>query len=71
MRYVLIMVLIYLSIFYAAPMLDALATGVKECRTRRFVGKHLQLDDFLDNMLQSRISRRVIAEHLIRLEERR
>lgn len=52
-------------------MLDALATGLRECSTKPFVGPKLQLDDFLDSMLRSRISRRVIAEQHLNLVNRR
>ena len=55
----------------AAPMLDALAAGLRECSSKPFVGAKLQLDAFLDNMLRSRISRRVIAEQHIHLANRR
>ena len=42
----------------AAPMLDALAAGFRECKQKRLVGPKLELDSFLDGMLRSRISRR-------------
>lgn len=52
-------------------MLDSLAIGLKECRGRRSLqgGPQggLQLDGFLDGMLRSRISRRIIAEQHIHL----
>eukprot|EP00884_Botryococcus_braunii_P006717 jgi/Botrbrau1/16046/Bobra.7_2s0020.1 len=54
-----------------APVLDALATGLRECSTKPFVGPKLQLDEFLDSMLRSRISRRVIAEQHLNLMKRR
>ncbi|KAK9818127.1 hypothetical protein WJX72_007548 [[Myrmecia] bisecta] len=54
-----------------APMLDALAAGLRECSRKPFVGQKLHLDNFLDNMLHSRISRRVIAEQHINLANRR
>ena len=38
----------------AAPMLDALAAGLRECRCKHTVGNKLQLDAFLDGMLRSR-----------------
>ena len=49
----------------AAPMLDALAAGFKECKLKPIVGPKLQLDGFLDGMLRSRISRRIMAEQHI------
>lgn len=50
-----------------APMLDALATGLRELRSKPVVGGQLRLDGFLENMLRSRISRRVLAEQHINL----
>ena len=52
-------------------MLDALAAGLRECNSKPFVGQKLQLNGFLDNMLTSRISRRVLAEQHINLHNRR
>ena len=46
-------------------MLDALAAGFKECKLKPIVGPKLQLDGFLDGMLRSRISRRIMAEQHI------
>ncbi|KAL0030420.1 hypothetical protein WJX79_003750 [Trebouxia sp. C0005] len=54
-----------------APMLDALAAGLRECNSKAFVGPKLQLNSFLENMLTSRISRRVLAEQHINLHNRR
>ncbi len=54
-----------------APMLDALAAGLREAAARPFTGPRLALDPFLDGMLRSRISRRVLAEHVIGLGDRR
>ena len=54
-----------------APMLDALAAGLREAAARPFSGPRLALDPFLDGMLRSRISRRVLAEHVIGLGDRR
>ncbi|KAK9815106.1 hypothetical protein WJX73_007689 [Symbiochloris irregularis] len=54
-----------------APMLDALARGLRECRSKAFVGDKLQLDSFLDGMLRSRISRRVLAEQHLHLGQSR
>lgn len=54
-----------------APMLDALASGLRECNSKPFVGTKLQLNGFLENMLTSRISRRVLAEQHINLHNRR
>ncbi|GJP50496.1 hypothetical protein CLOM_g9660 [Closterium sp. NIES-68] len=53
------------------PLLGVLARGVRECALRPLVGRELDLDPFLDNMLRSRISRRVIAEHHICLQHQR
>ena len=50
-----------------APMLDALAAGLREVSARPFTGPRLDLDPFLDAMLRSRVSRRVLAEHHIGL----
>ncbi|KAL3141619.1 hypothetical protein ABBQ32_004858 [Trebouxia sp. C0010 RCD-2024] len=55
----------------AAPMLDALAAGLRECNSKPFVGAKLELNSFLENMLTSRISRRVLAEQHINLHNRR
>ena len=52
-------------------MLDALAAGLRECNSKPFVGAKLQLNGFLENMLTSRISRRVLAEQHINLHNRR
>ena len=52
-------------------MLDALAAGFKECKLKPIVGPKLQLDGFLDGMLRSRISRRIMAEQHICLAARR
>lgn len=54
-----------------APMLDALANGLREIKRKPLVGPHLQLDSFLEAMLSSRISRRVLAEHHINLNNSR
>eukprot|EP00891_Asterochloris_glomerata_P004487 jgi/Astpho2/4487/e_gw1.00067.401.1_t len=54
-----------------APMLDALAAGLRECADKPLVGPKLQLDGFLNNMLRSRISRRVLAEQHINLANKR
>jgi hypothetical protein len=55
----------------AAPMLDALATGLREVKSKRLVGRALALDAFFDAMLRSRISRRVIAEQHLQLSQRK
>jgi [3-methyl-2-oxobutanoate dehydrogenase (acetyl-transferring)] kinase len=53
----------------AAPMLDALAAGLKECSRKPITGERLHfLDGFLNNMLRSRISRRVLAEQHLMLD---
>ncbi|BDA46288.1 [3-methyl-2-oxobutanoate dehydrogenase [lipoamide]] kinase [Coccomyxa sp. Obi] len=54
-----------------APMLDALAAGFRECKMKPIVGPKLQLDNFLNSMLRSRISRRVMAEQHIHLAHKR
>ncbi|KAL4853660.1 [3-methyl-2-oxobutanoate dehydrogenase [lipoamide]] kinase [Chlorella vulgaris] len=54
-----------------SPMLDALAQGMREVRSKPIVGEQLQLDGFLENMLRSRISRRVMAEQHINLTHQR
>ena len=56
---------------HAAPMLDCLAAGLRECNSKAFVGPKLQLNGFLENMLTSRISRRVLAEQHINLHNKR
>lgn len=45
-----------------APMLDSMAQGLREAKARALVGPALQLDAFLDSMLRSRVTRRVLAE---------
>lgn len=55
----------------AAPLLDALASGLREVRGKPLVGEALRLDAFLENMLRSRISRRVLAEQHINLNNGR
>lgn len=54
-----------------SPMLDALAQGMREVRSKPVVGEQLHLDGFLENMLRSRISRRVMAEQHINLASQR
>ncbi|RMZ55502.1 hypothetical protein APUTEX25_000085, partial [Auxenochlorella protothecoides] len=54
-----------------APMLDYLATGLREVRSRPLVGERLHLDPFLENMLRSRISRRTLAEQHMYLNQGR
>ncbi len=41
-----------------APMLDLLASGLREVDARPFAGPRVDLDSFLDAMLRSRVSRR-------------
>lgn len=53
------------------PMLDCLATGLREVRRKPLVGGALELDAFLEGMLRSRISRRVLAEQHLQLETAR
>lgn len=48
-------------------MLDLLAAGLREVTVRPFTGPRLDLDAFLEAMLRSRVSRRVLAEHHIGL----
>lgn len=50
-----------------APVIDSLARGLREAKARALVGPALQLDSFLDSMLRSRITRRVLAEHHFQL----
>jgi len=52
-----------------SPMVTELAHGVRECKKKTLVGDQLELDDFLDSMLRSRIVRRVMAEQHICLSE--
>ena len=40
-----------------ATLLDGLAKGLRECKSKQLVGPCLQLDTFFDSMLRSRISR--------------
>lgn len=40
------------SLAAAAPMLDALAAGFRECKLKPIVGPKLQLNGFLDGMLR-------------------
>lgn len=54
-----------------APMLDLLAMGMREIRRKPLIGSRLALDGFLESMLRSRISRRVLAEQHINLTNRR
>ncbi|EFJ48498.1 pyruvate dehydrogenase kinase [Volvox carteri f. nagariensis] len=54
-----------------APMLDSLATGLRECKDKVLVGPCLQMDAFFDSMLRSRISRRVIAEQHLHIGNKR
>ena len=49
------------------PLLVALGRGLRECQTKPLVGDNISLDIFLDSMLRSRISRRVLAEQHIML----
>lgn len=55
----------------AAPMLDSLSAGLRECMRKELVGEYLRLDSFFDNMLRSRISRRVIAEQHLQMNNPR
>jgi len=54
-----------------APMLRCLATGLRECKRRPLLGPALELDAFLDAMLRSRVSRRLLAEHHLALSAQR
>lgn len=54
-----------------APMLDSLATGLRECKSKELVGSCLAMDSFFDAMLRSRISRRVIAEQHLHINNKR
>ena len=53
------------------PMVEALAAGLRECKSKPIIGDMLKLDDFLEAMLTSRISRRVLAEQHIALQQKR
>jgi len=53
------------------PLLVALGRGLRECRSKPLVGDNISLDKFLDSMLRSRISRRVLAEQHIMLNAQR
>ncbi len=61
----------YSSPYPAAPMLDSLATGLRECKGKELVGSCLAMDSFFDAMLRSRISRRVIAEQHLHINNKR
>jgi [3-methyl-2-oxobutanoate dehydrogenase (acetyl-transferring)] kinase len=50
-----------------APMLGHLAQGLREVKARPLLGPALDLDGFLDAMLRSRVSRRLLAEHHLAL----
>ena len=52
-------------------MLDSLASGLREVRRKPLVGEHIKLDAFLSAMLRSRISRRVLAEQHININNSR
>ena len=52
-------------------MVDSLAAGLRECLQKPGMGEQLQLDNFLDGMLRSRITRRVMAEQHIALQQQR
>jgi hypothetical protein len=52
-------------------MLDSLATGLRECKSKELVGSCLRMDSFFDSMLRSRISRRVIAEQHLHINNKR
>lgn len=51
-----------------APMLDILAAGLKECIVRKSLSEKIDLQPFIEGMLRSRISRRVIAQHHLGLQ---
>ena len=53
------------------PLVESLAAGLRECKSKPNIGERLQLDEFLNNMLSSRISRRVLAEQHIALQHKR
>jgi [3-methyl-2-oxobutanoate dehydrogenase (acetyl-transferring)] kinase len=54
-----------------SPLVESLAAGLRECKSKPIIGEQLQLDEFLNNMLTSRISRRVLAEQHIALQQKR
>ncbi|QDZ22725.1 pyruvate dehydrogenase kinase [Chloropicon primus] len=53
------------------PMVEALAAGLRECKSKPFIGDQLKLDSFLNSMLTSRISRRILAEQHVALQQKR
>jgi len=54
-----------------SPLLDSLASGLRDCKRKPHVGGRLHLDGFLESMLRSRISRRVVAEQHLGLGQPR
>ena len=52
-------------------VVDSLAAGLRECLQKPGIGEQLHLDSFLDGMLRSRITRRVMAEQHIGLQQQR
>mmetsp|Transcript_19272 Transcript_19272/g.34834 ORF Transcript_19272/g.34834 Transcript_19272/m.34834 type:complete len:588 (-) Transcript_19272:185-1948(-) len=54
-----------------APMLESLATGLRECKSKDLVGACLQMDSFFDTMISSRVTRRVLAEQHLHFNTRR
>ncbi len=54
-----------------SPLVESLAAGLRECKSKPIIGEQLKLDAFFNSMLASRISRRVLAEHHIALQSRR
>jgi hypothetical protein len=49
------------------PTLPTPPKGLREAKARALVGPALQLDSFLDSMLRSRITRRVVAEQHLQI----
>lgn len=52
-------------------MIDSLAAGLRECLRKPIVGEQLDLDGFFDQMLTSRIARRVSPPRPPRRQGRR
>ena len=52
-------------------VVDSLAAGLRECLQKPGMGEQLHLDSFLDGMLRSRITRRVMAEQHTGLQQQR
>ena len=53
-----------------APLLDDLAAGLRECLVKKSITDRVNLQPFVEDILRSRISRRVMAQHHIGLNDR-